>query len=427
MIMRVVAIGFLAALAAPAAIAADDYLSRTQLGDAELVKYWQIKLDLAPEQQITRSYLVDDQIYACTNDGYAYAIHAQTGAVRWLQRINRSGYPVPRPCHADGKTVFVTPSEIYVLNKLFGDPVAKRRLHYPGGSAAATDGVRVFCGGINRRMYAFGLSDLFEDWKVLTEGPITSTPTVFREYLFFASEDGRVYSCLAADKKYQWRAETYAPITANLVATDDGVFVASRDNSLYLFDIAFGQTRWRARLSGPLYEPPIVTETTAYQYCPEDGVVAINIDVIDADKRILWKLAEARQALTQDDETVYMLSRDSRVLLVDKETGAVGKTIDAPGFTMPMPAPTTQTIYLASPDGRVFCARPVDAPYVRPEQVRAALRKPPADDGPEVASIDDDDDVATPTTPDIDDIRRPRPVVGGKSKVSKNFDKDRNP
>ncbi|MGE3182834.1 MAG: PQQ-binding-like beta-propeller repeat protein, partial [Phycisphaerae bacterium] len=214
-----ICLGLLVSLLSAGARADEDYLPREQLGDAKLVKYWQLQVDLSPGQVVDRAYLVDDQIYVCTNDGYAYAIHAPTGAVRWLQRITRAGYPVPRPCHADGKSVFVTPSEIFVLDKLFGDPVARKKLDFPGGSAGASDGNRVFCGGIDRRFYAFGVSDLFEDWAVLTEGPITSTPAIFRDYLYVASDDGRVYACNSANKRFQWRAETYAAITADLVAT----------------------------------------------------------------------------------------------------------------------------------------------------------------------------------------------------------------
>ena len=70
------------------------------------------------------------------------------------------------------------------------------------------------------------------------------------------------------------------PITADLAVDDNGVYVASRDHSLYLLDPAFGGLRWRARFSGPLYEPPVVTADTAFQFCAEDGLAAINTGTV---------------------------------------------------------------------------------------------------------------------------------------------------
>lgn len=403
--------------------AAQDYLAPGPLSAAKLGKSWQLQVQLDPGQTITRAYFADDQIYLGTNDGYVFAIYARTGTLRWIEPITSGGYPVPRPCHVGDRAVFVMPAEVRVFNRQFGEALARRELEFPAGGPAVGDGTRIFFGGLDRRLYALGVKDLFEDWKILTEGQITAAPAIFADYLYFASEDGRVYSCNRENKKFQWRASTFAPITADLIATEEGVYAASRDNSLYLLDILFGQVRWRARLSGPLYEPPVITKGTAYQYCPNDGVVAINTEqILDEDKRIRWRFRDGRTALADDDKFAYVLTESQKLAVLDRESGEVRHSIEAGGFTFGLPDPATQSLIIASQQGHLFCARPIDAPYIRAEDVRAALRS--ADSQPTSAPAAEAVAEATSQPAQVEEADKPKgPVVGGRSKVSREYGK----
>lgn len=419
-----------------------DFISSSALSELKLVKYWQLQLQLEPTQSLQSAYLVDDQIYACTTDGYVFAIHARTGALRWIQEITESGYKIPRPCHYGNSAAFVLPPEIRVFNRQFGDPLERRKLRGPAASPPVSDGERIYFGGVDRRLYAFGTDNLFERWKVLTEGQLSSGPAIFGDYLYFASEDGRVYACRRANKVLQWKAGTYAPITADLLATEDGVYVASRDHSLYLYDILFGQVRWRVRLSGPLYEPPVVAGEMAYQFSPRDGVVAIHVPVFEfAEERIAWKLRNGRSALTADEQYAYVLMMDETVAVVAKESGEVRATIAAPGMQIPLPDPATTSLMMCSLDGRIFCARPADAPYVRAEEVQEALRATsqpaegdqatsrPATSQPaesvdaDVAALKALRDAAEAARRTTLSGREGGPAPGGRSKVSKDYGK----
>lgn len=424
MTIRTACIGLFFGLAPAALRAEPDYIGAKDLGAADLVKYWQLQVPLSGSQTLQRAYRVDDQLYLGTSDGYVFAVHAPTGALRWVQPVTAAGYAVPRPCHMGERAVFVLPSEIRILDRQFGDPLARRELEFPAGSAAAADDVRIFVGGLDRRIYAFDSSNLFEQWKVLTSAQITSTPAIFADFLFVASEDGRIHACNRKNKRFMWQAATYAPVTADLLAASDGVYVASRDHSLYLLDLLYGQVRWRARLSGPLYEPPVVTRNAAYQFSPRDGVVAINNAVLEEDaKRIRWKLPEGRSALTDDEQRAYVLTLDETIAVIDRESGEVQHRIRAAGFRLPMPDPENVSLIVASADGRLFCARPADAPYVRAEEVQAALRRKPVAE--EAASAPTDArDATEPEQAESRAISARKlggPAPGGRSKVSRSY------
>ena len=406
-------------LVSPAALAEEDYLPPQALQEAGLGKYWQLRLTLDKGQHLQDVYLVDDHLYLGTQDGYVYAVHAPTGVLRWLRPITRSGYALRRPCRVGERLVFATPTDLQTYEARTGDPVSRYEFRFPSGSAPVTDGTRVFIGALDRRLYALEAETQLLDWRVVTDSPIESAPVVRGDQIFFASDSGTVYSCTRDKRVFRWQTPVYDRVSADLALGEDGVYVASRDYSLYCLDFDFGIIRWRARFSGPLDEAPVVTPGVAFQYCRADGLAAVDIGSAGvADERVRWKFPAGRTALTTHEDRVYVFTRDQTIAAVNIKTGEVGATVPATGFTLAMPAPQSATVFLASPDGRIFCARPSNVPPQQPADVLAALR-PPGEGGEAAATSQPSTRPATAREPLA--ARQRGAPVGGKSKVSREF------
>jgi outer membrane protein assembly factor BamB len=421
--MRILLIGSLLIPLASSVVAGDpDYLAPDALHAAGLVKFWQLSLPLEKDQQLQDVHLVDDQLYLATQDGYVFAVHALTGVIRWLQPVTRSGYTLRRPCHVGEQVVFVTPSDLQIYDRRTGDPVSRTDLRFSAGSAAITDGTQLLVGGMDRRFYSLDPRTQYVEWKVLTDAAITSTPALAGDSVFFATEAGTVFACSRDGRRVlRWQYSAYDRVSADLVARDEGVYVPSRDWSLYLLDLNYGNVRWRARFSGPLYEPPVVTPEVAYQYTPADGLVAVDTTVIGApDDRLRWKLPEGRMALTVHEGQTYVLTKDQQVLAVNTKTGELSNAIPAPGFVLGIPAPASATIYVAAPDGRVFCGRARGATPPTAQDVLAALRL----SGQKADSAGATSQPTTRPTPKAEDplaTRNKGTPAGGKSNVTKQF------
>jgi len=415
--------GLLLATFARGGLAQPDFLPDHALSSVDMQKFWQLQLPLEKGQLLQDVYKVEDQLYLSTQDGYVFAVHADTGVIRWLRQVTRSGYRLRPPAHSGERVVFVTPTHLLVLDKYTGEGLAERELEFPAGSGVACDGQRVYLGGINARFYAFDLDTLYESWKSTTGGPVLATPALYDPWVFFACDDGRIYSAVAENKLYHWVAATLGANSADVVTDRNGVYIASRDQSLYLFDLSFGRVRWRARFSGPLYEAPVVTPDVAYQYCPDDGLVAVNTAGFDADVRIRWRLAFGRKALTVHGDSVLVLTRTGDIAELRLDTGDVLNTISGAGLTLAIPSPHESALFLASPDGRVFCARPRGVPFARREDLRQALQGPTTQPASTMPSAGE---AQTPTTMPaagrdfLTSEQRGAPV-GGKSKVSREF------
>ena len=409
----------------PLVPAADDFLPSQALYEAGLAKFWQLRIPLEKDQRVLDAYLVDDQLYLGTQDGYAYAIDAYTGVLRWVQPIARSGYRVRRPCHAEDRTVFVTPHDIQVYDRRTGDGISRRELRFPSATGPVCDGDRLFIGGLDGRLHVFDIDAERALWQVVVDGPIASTPTVLGDFVYVANDGQSVYACTRATKTFQWEIVTSGAITADLVADDNGVYVASQDQSLYLVNAEFGQIKWRVRFASPLREPPFVTPMTAYQYALGEGVVALEtgpgFDV--ENKRVRWKLPQGRQVLATGQDVVYMLAGDGTLLEVAIKDGQVRHTVAASGFALGVPVPDNPTIFLAAADGRLFCARPPGIPFPRRQDVLNALRPLGAGQGEGAAT----QPTSQPTTRPV--TKTPNPLqagsrgvpLGGKSDVTKGF------
>jgi len=409
----------LLALSGPAVLGESDFIGSSALHEAGLVKYWQLQLPLQPGQEIAASYLVDDQLYAATQDGYVYAIDAQTGAIRWAKQVTTAGYQLRPPCHAGERTVFVTPPAFWQYDRYSGRPIRAMETRFPTGSPAISDGLRIYVGGIDQKIYAFHLDQDFEDWKARANGPVVSRPALLGKYLYFAGDDGTVYACVAANKQFYWRARRVGPVTADLAVDENGVYVACRDHSLYLLDPAFGGLRWRTRFSGPLYEPPVITPQVVFQYSPKDGLAAINTATVDVETRVRWTLPRGRKLLTLDEKRAYILSCDETILIAGLDDGRLLHTVPAPGFTMPMPSPGVMALYVAAKNGRLFCARKRGVPIVLAEDVRRASLGPKSPE--EQAETPAEAGAPKPAEEDHLRSKRPGPPIGAKSKVSREY------
>lgn len=410
------------------ATAQPDYIDPEALGAVGYTKYWQLALPLRADQQLSNdAYLVDDQLYFSTRDGMVFAVHADTGALRWVREVSRPGYGLRRPCHVGKDVVFVTPTTMLKLDRIYGEPKAVADFGFACSTGVATDGSRLFVGSINHRFYAFDAEHLFELWKASSGAPIESTPVVSGPRLYVASSDRSISSMTAANKRLRWQAVVAGPITADLIRNDSGVFVASRDNSLYLYDYVHGEVRWQARLSGALREPPVLGAELAFQYCADDGVAAIEIDVAREDRRIRWKYPSGRATLTHDAKHALILTHSRSIDAVSLQDGKFLRAIPARGFGIAVPSAHNAAMIVAHPDGRIFCARPRGAALPTAAQVREAALPGSTTPLPEAPRSGIAAAAAAAALDAALNTSTAGPPAGGKSKVSRDFGTGRSP
>ncbi len=341
--------------------------------------FWEANLPIESGDSVESAYLVDEALYVTTDLGDIFALKADVGLLRWGFNLTEPDYRIFKPTHVvqqgdTGSVIFPTVTDIVVFDRFSGEQLQRFRPEFPSGSPAVAFNNNLLLGSSNGKVYSLvfnhpTIDQPFKRWEVMAGGPVTAAPLLYdRGWLLFASQSGRVFSCVAANKKLNWSYNTGGPILAGPAVDPTGIYVASTDRSLYKLDRNTGTPLWRSRFPGALRESPVARGDTVFQYCADNGLTAI--DAATGEER--WNNAEAVNVASHTEGGDVLFTRDHRIEIVDPKTGDVGASISAPGVQFTIPNNGGDAVYLFGSDGRVLCLRLDDVPFLRRQQVSAA-------------------------------------------------------
>ncbi len=359
-------------------------VSDGDLQAAGMSRYWQAHLPISPGDSLDKIYRVDEALYVTTDHGVLYAVTADTGLVRWAQKVAGEDHQIYPPSHVrttsgTGPTIVTTTTSVFIYDRYSGVLIQSFEPTFAAGSAAVADGGVLYMGSAAGRFYSLQLAspEPFKRWEVLADGPITTTPILYdRDTLLFVGQRGTAYSCVASDKTLNWRVRPGGTVMTDVAVDESGVYLASLDRSLYKVDLESGRLAWRVRLPNPLTEGPVAASQTVYQYCVDNGLSAIDAET--GTER--WRHPDGRTFVAHARGGDLVLTVDRRLLVVDHESGEVRHVVDAPAVTAALSNTLDDAAYMYSGDGRVLCVRLDSVPYLRRQQVlsaRQVLNQPP--------------------------------------------------
>ena len=369
---------------------ADSLIGSSQLQAVGLTSYWEAHLPLPPHDVVKEGYLVDEALYVITDMGTLFSLQADVGLVRWAEKLTAPEFTIHKPTHLltaaqDGPAVILTSEGLFVLDRFTGERKHTLTPDFAVASLPVGFNNMIFVGGSNGRFYSLRLPDgpqtgLLKRWEVVVDGAVTATPLLYGAgKLLFATRGGTIYSCDALDKTLDWRFRIDGPILGDPAVNDSGVYVAGSDRSLYKFDGNTGRLLWRRRFPCELIEGPVVTTHTVYQYCEAQGLSAVDADSGEEE----WRIPDGRvfAARLQGQDAIFTKNR--HLLFVNQDSGEVTADIHAFGVVDVVTNPQDDSLYLLGRDGRVLCARPTNARYLRKQEMATAkdrLNLPPRED-----------------------------------------------
>ena len=317
--------------------------------------------------------VVDDTVYAGSNDRHLYALDAKTGRPRWA--FATRGGVASSPLVSAGRVWFTdATNSIYALNSGTGRLIWKlatgRDLPVVGGwdfyqsSPTLADGV-LFIGSGDGRLYALRSSTGKQVWTFATRGRVHTSPAVWGRYVVFGSMDGALYALDRNTGKLLWKYQTDTrppyPMTgvfigSPTIAADIGlVFAGCRDGHLYAFDLASGKLRWRLD-----EQSSWVVSTPAY----EDGVVYTStsdtrlIEAVDARTgKLLWQQHTYGYVFPSPVVThraVYAADWGTVIGEYSRKNGEVLAGNGSEGPFLSSPAIAHGVLFIGNDDGNVY-------------------------------------------------------------------------
>ena len=378
---------------------AQDLLANDTLAEVGFYRYWQAQLPLKENDEVLELRVVDENLYAITDQADLFAIHADIGVLRWSVNLGGPGTRIFEPTHVRsfwGKdlTLVSTSDRIHWLDSASGKSVAKLSVDFIPTTAAVSDGRRVYVGGLDSMLHCIELVPTASGvattrkWRIRTGALTTTTPVLWGGGLFFASQDGKVRACDSLDKTRFWVFGTAKPNSADIYVDSTGVYFGSEDRSIYKVDVGTGRGLWRFRTPGTIRTSPVLLGDKLYQEVENQGVYVVNTDTGEQ----AWHAPSAARFISASPQQAYLLTQYGDILAVDAQTGSVQGQIVAGNVDLVGRNPANSAMYLASRSGRILCAQDKSVPFLRFEQLQrsnggpAEAAKPAANSEPEAVA-----------------------------------------
>lgn len=396
----------------PAGARSGPIVSNADLQAAGYGEYWSARVPLSGGDAVVSLLLMDENLYAGTRSGLWFAVHADTGLIRWAASAGDHVAVLHPPTHlrsdsGGGPVVLTSHGRVKVLDRYNGEPIREVELPLSASAPASCDGASMYFGAADSRFYSLRWYDDpraggLVRWRATLDGLVMSAPVLSGDgRVFFVTDQGSVYCVRGADKGLEWRSGGRGAVAGGLYVDESGAYVASTDHRLYVLDERTGDTIIRYLLPGPLFDTPVVVQRTAYQFCRGAGLFAFDADSRDA----LWNRDDLTRFVARAAERLVARDRRGDLVLLDNESGAVHGSLKLPIGALTAENARDTVLYLAMPDGRLLCAKPAGFPYLRREQVadaRYRLHRRPPLDSPSTDSPD-----AAPPTADEESVTDP--------------------
>lgn len=365
------------------------------LKTADLAYYWHATTPLNPGEQVVRLYRLDENLYLVTDQNRVFVRHAGTGALRWFEQIASPSETVFAPVHASdvsfpeqlvgvaGMTaaqkplaekpydivLFNTLTQLRVFRRDSGKEIRNVELQPPAAAGAAADTEHAYIGSANGLYYAIRLAEAVKIWTLSVDGSIVIPPACFEQMIYAGSDNGTFNAARQGIPATRvWTQNVGSPVTAPFFVDSRGCFVGSNDGRVHAYDGWKGTELWREPFvgKGPIYAPVVAGANSLFVYVERDALYALDV----ATGRVRWSMPEGRRVLNIVGGSVYVLDRDNNLRVVDEMLGKAKTALPMTGLDVFARSTGQAGVYAATRDGRVFCIRPVGAPYLSEDILR---------------------------------------------------------
>ncbi|HSC21875.1 MAG TPA: PQQ-binding-like beta-propeller repeat protein, partial [Solirubrobacterales bacterium] len=240
-----------------------------------------------PLQEFPPIY-VGGKLYFVNNNGYAFALDADSGKVLWERRIGRLNASSPAYYKHRLYIVNLEPGHIVKLDAKTGKTIWKRDLPGRAESSPVVIGRTVYFGCENGYLYALSTGKGNIRWATPLGGSIKSAPA-FRDGVLYVGDYGGYMNAVdAGSGKLIWQAGSLGPGfggTGEFYSTPalafGRVYAGNNDGRVYSYDQSNGALAWTHSTGGYVYSGPTVAQTadtppTVYIGSFDGNIYALN-------------------------------------------------------------------------------------------------------------------------------------------------------
>jgi outer membrane protein assembly factor BamB len=340
-------------------------------------RVWMNIMPVDSGDQVNRIYVDKNIIFVASLNNVFYVQDRSTGVMKYFRYVDGGGRQVRTPVVTQSYIVYLGQTNLEVY-KPTGDFVKSIQLGFTISSEAVAHGDELYLGAdlAGGQLADVNISAPYRNvhWRLIMDGEMTGKPSFYKDIIYAGSGSGGI-KAVTPERTAGWSLEhdqyqTDGPILGDVIAEESGVYAASVSGRLVCLDRNNGHLKWQYIAPHPLYQSPVVTATTVYQFVPQYGLAAIDKNAkiaIDADGRrkidaanreARWVCPDAVQFVSEDEAFTYVRTVTGEIWALDHDTGQVRYRGTGVHFAAVATNVTDNIIYASTRDGVVYAIRP---------------------------------------------------------------------
>lgn len=189
-------------------------------------------------------------------------------------------------------------------------------------------------------------------WRQSLPRPVTSSPALEGERVFFGCRDGYLYACDAHGGSTLWRYQATDGVGSSPVLAGDAVIAADYAGNVFSVDAESGRERWRRRLPAKVVSTASVAAGEVLVGCLDGNAWCLSLET----GRVLWRLetgARVRGSSAQDGERFFVPSYDGHLYAVAGGSGRLLWKYEVGGNVSASPDAGAGRVVIGSETGAV--------------------------------------------------------------------------
>ncbi|MFH1222495.1 MAG: PQQ-binding-like beta-propeller repeat protein [Candidatus Micrarchaeota archaeon] len=217
---------------------------------------WTVDLKKLNISNVTTTYGAGKNsrgVYVATDAGI-FRLGENTATPYYLKQA-RYG----KPTATDNFLIFAEDTKM-IKADLTGKVLWSHELNdYTWKSYPVISGQMIYFGGLDNRLHALSTADGSELWAVPTGGWVLTPPLVTGDDVYFASNDGYVYSVNPVSGDIEWKTKVRLAVVAQpeagIIGGEQVIFVGSTDGNAYAMKQDTGEIVWKSAATDRVEKP----------------------------------------------------------------------------------------------------------------------------------------------------------------------------
>ena len=317
-----------------------------------------------PKISVDQYTLPETTIYLLTNTGDVSAIDADTGSVKWKNRV---GDPLLKSVGVGASNNFVAVingSKLYCLKADNGKLMFSGRCRHAVGAAPTVSEDKIYVPLVNGRVEIFKIGDRGAHSSSFAALGESTSPAVVTEKTVSWSTDRGLMNVAA---KYDGRSVAYQLRADDAIvgqpAYQSGVFyVTSLDGFVYAVDEDRGSVKWQVSTGASISQSPIFFG--GFVYAVNDNNELFKFEAKFGQNAPGWE--KPRQGIAKivgaGKKDIFALDKTGNLKVLSQASGAILSSVQFGTVNKVLPNSQSDRLYVANRQGMVQCIREVASP-----------------------------------------------------------------